>query len=124
MLARSGATTTYFWDATTYVAQLVTDGTLGAAGQSAIEATAISILAEKAKASNSRTIAISVFYSPPAASSIYGRPTFADQQKLFVLSAARTGMAKSGAAWAQSAANGSMPNQIKIEKTGTLPPAQ
>jgi hypothetical protein len=125
ILARNGEQATYLWDASQYVSALVKARRFGDDGLHAIEATGISALANKAAESSARTLILKVVYTKSGAvSPVYGVSTFIGVENVFTMTVSRADLVKNGAAWAQSAANGSPPPQIKIDVTGQLPPPQ
>src|ERR1700680_415833 len=97
ILARSGAQSTYLWDASPYVAQLVTERNVDDAGMRAIEATAVTILRDKAASSRAKTLILRIVYTRSGAvSPVYGTLTFAGVEKLATLTAARDAIEKRG----------------------------
>ncbi|HVS46755.1 MAG TPA: hypothetical protein VMS32_08815 [Verrucomicrobiae bacterium] len=125
ILARSGAQSTYLWDATKYVTQLVVDKDLGTQGMRDLQATAMQTLADKARNSKSESILLSVLYSKIGAiSPVYGTATFAGVEKVLTLTASRIEIAKNGSRDAAMLLAGQTPPGIKVVVTGALPPIQ
>jgi len=125
ILARSGVQSTYLWDATPYVAQLVADKNVGDAGLRALEGTAVSVLRDKAASSHAKTLILRVVYTRSGeVSPVYGTLTFNGVEKLATLTAARDAIVKYGAAWAQDVADGRIPRELKVAISGKLPPSQ
>jgi len=124
ILVRGGATAEYLWDATSYVGKLVSSDTLGSAGMRAIEATSVAALAQEATESRAATLSLRVVYKPLSANSIYGKPTFAGQKGLLVVTVPRVGIAKNGANWARSVADGKIPAPVRLRIVSQLPAAQ
>ncbi len=125
ILARSGATSTYLWDASPYVAQLVSEKNLGDVAMRALEGTAVSVLREKAKSSHSKMLLLRIVYTRSGAvSPAYGTLTFNGVEKLATVTAARDAILKKGSAWPQNVTDGKIPRELKLEITGNLPPQQ
>ncbi len=124
VFARGGSSAAYIWDATAYVNRLTADHLLGSAGLRAIEATAVSALSQKAKSSIAKTLELSVVYRPLSRMSIYGRPVFAGQEKLVIVTLPRADAAAHGAGWAQDVASGRTPPQVSVHVVGKLPPSR
>ncbi len=125
ILARSGVVSTYLWDASPYVAQLVAENNVGVAGLRTLEGTAVTVLRDKAMTSHAKTIVLRVVYTRSGAvSPVYGTLTFNGVEKLAILTAARDAVLKLGAAWAQGVANGKIPHDLKLDITGALPQPQ
>jgi hypothetical protein len=125
ILARSGVQSTYLWEASPYVAQLVADKNVGDAGLRTLEGTAVSVLRDKATSSHAKTLILRVVYTRSGeVSPVYGTLTFIGVEKLATLTVARDAIVKRGAAWAQDVANGKIPHDLKVEITGKLPPLQ
>jgi hypothetical protein len=122
ILAKSGDHAEFLWDATKYVTSLVSDNVLGDAGMHALEASAMSGLADKATTSQATTLTIAVSYKPVGANSIYGKPTFGAAQKLCTITVSKADVVKNGTAWAQSLADGKVPPGVELQATGSLPP--
>ena len=118
ILARSGVQSTYLWDASPYVAQLVADKNVGDAGLRALEGTAVSVLRDKATSSHAKTLIMRVVYTRS------GEVTFNGVEKLATLTAARDIIVKYGAAWAQDVTDGKIPRELKVDISGKLPPPQ
>jgi hypothetical protein len=125
ILARSGAQSTYLWDATPYVAQLVAEKNVGDGGLRTLEGTAVNILHDKARSSQAKTLTLRVVYTRSGAvSPVYGTLTFNGVEKLATFTVARAAITKGGAAWASNVADGKIPHDLKVQITGKLPPAQ
>ncbi len=125
ILARSGPQSTYLWDASPYVAQLVSDKQLGDQGIQALEATAVGELAARAKSSSAQTLAVSVVYQRTGAiSPAYGVATFNGVEKVCTIIVSRATLAKNGLTWAKEIADGHVPPDVTIKVTGQLPPPQ
>jgi hypothetical protein len=125
ILARTGVQSTYLWDATPYVTQLVVDNDLGDTGLRALLGTAMSVLQQKAPLSHAKTLILRVVYTRSGAvSPVYGTLTFDGVEKVTTLTASRDAILKIGAPWAQDLANGTTPHDLKVEITGKLPPPQ
>jgi len=125
ILARSGAQSTYLWDATDYVTQLVSDNDVGAAGMRDLQATAVRALAGKVRNSKSKTILLSVMYTKTGAvSPVYGTATFAGVEKVLTLTARGIEIRKNGLEDAEMLLVGRAPRGIKIIITGVLPPTR
>lgn len=125
ILARSGVQSTYLWDASPYVTQLVADRDVGDAGMRTLEGTAVSVLRAKAASSRAKILILHVVYTHSGAvSPVYGTLTFNGIEKLVTLTVARDVVIKRGAAWAQDVADGKIPHDLKVEITGKLPPPQ
>lgn len=125
ILARSGAQSTYLWDATPYVAQLMTDKNVGDAGLHTLEGTAVSVLHDKALSSHAKTLILRVVYTRSGAvSPIYGSLTFNGVEKLATFTASRNSAVKYGAAWSQEVIAGKIPHDLDVQITGKLPPPQ
>jgi hypothetical protein len=122
IMARAGAAPLYVWNATPYVAQLGTDKLLGDPGLHALEATAVTALAEKAKSQTSSTIAVRVVYEKTGAvSPLYRTATFEGLEDVFTITADRKALVGSAAAWATSLQGGKTPQGLTIAVTGALP---
>jgi hypothetical protein len=125
IMARGGSTPLYVWNATPYVAQLVTDKLLGDPGLHALEATAVTALADKAKSATADTLSMRVVYEKTGAvSPIYGTPTMAGVETVVTLTAERKSLIASGAAWATQVGGGTTPAGLTLAVSGALPPAQ
>jgi len=125
ILARTGPQSTYLWDASQYVAQLVGDKQLGEQGIQALEATAVGELAVQAKASSSQTLAVSIIYQRTGAvSPVYNVATFTGVEKVCTIVVPRADVVKNGSAWANEIADGHVPRDVAITITGKLPPPQ
>jgi len=125
ILARSGAQSLYLWDASKYVAQLVSDKDLGPQGLRDLEATAIKALAAKIRSSRAKSVALSVLYSKTGAvSPVYGTATFAGVEKVLTLSSSRSELVRYAARDADQLLRGANVGAIHVTVTGTLPPAQ
>jgi len=124
ILARAGSAALYIWNATPYVAQLVSDKRLGDGGLNELEATALSILTERAKAAASDTLTVRVFYEKSGAvSPAYGSATFEGMEQLLTLSAERKALGESGSHWSAELLGGKTPTGLSVSVTGALPPA-
>jgi len=123
VLARSGATAIYLWDASPYVASLLKEGVTSDAGMRALEATAVSILADKASTNaDARTLSIRVVYQKTGAvSPAYGTATFNGIEKVMTVSLMRDDAVRSGKQFASDVAAGNVPSQVHIDVTGVLP---
>jgi hypothetical protein len=125
ILARSGVQATYLWDATPYVAQLVSEKDVGDTGLRALLGTAASVLRQKAPSSHAKTMTLRIVYTRSGdVSPVYGTLTFNGVEKVATLIASRDAILKHGAAWAQELAAGKKTPDLKVEITGKLPPAQ
>jgi hypothetical protein len=124
ILAKLGSTSEYLWDATPYVAKLVSDQMLGDDGLRAVEASAVAALVEKAGSSRAEHLKLLVVYRSYSADAIYGSPTFSGQQSLCEITLPRLQAAKSGTNWAQDVADGKPPSDVTFTQTGKLPPSQ
>jgi hypothetical protein len=125
ILARTGVQSTYLWDATPYVTQLVADKDLGDTGMRALLGTAMSVIRLKAQTSHSKTLSLRVVYTRSGAvSPAYGTLTFNGVEKVATLTASRDSILKLGAGWAQEVADGKNPHGLAVEITGKLPPPQ
>ncbi len=123
ILARSGPQSTYLWDASQYVLQLVSDKQLGDQGMQALEATAVGELAVRAKSSSAQTLALSIVYQRTGAMNpAYGVATFNGVEKVCTIVVARADVAKNGLMWAEEIADGHVPHAVAIKITGQLPP--
>lgn len=111
------------WDATPYVAQLVSDKVGGEAGMRAVEATALQALAEKSKDLSGTTLTLSVTYARTGAvSPVYKTATFAGFEQLLTIVAKRSALAEHAAAWKTQLAKGTVPRGLTVSVTGKLPP--
>lgn len=125
ILARVGPQSTYVWDASQYIAQLVTDKQLDDQGMHALEATAVGELAVQAKSSSARTLAVTIIYQRTGAvSPVYNVATFTGVEKLCTIAVTRADVAENGAAWSNEIADGHVPHDVAIKVTGKLPPLQ
>ena len=126
VMARSAnGSTLFIWEATPFVAQLVTDKLLGDDGLHALEATAILALAEKAKKASTPAVVLRVTYARTGAvSPVYGTPTFEGVERVVTLSAQRATLEKNADAWSSAFATGATPRGVTVEVTGKLPPPQ
>jgi hypothetical protein len=125
ILARTGPQSTYVWDASQYIGSLVADKQLGDAGMQALEATAVGELADQAKSSSARTLAVTIIYQRTGAvSPAYNVATFTGVEKLCTIIVTRADVAKNGSAWANEIADGHTPPGVAIKMTGKLPPPQ
>ncbi len=125
ILARTGVQSTYLWDATPYVTQLVADKDVGDSGMHALLGTAMSAMLQEAPASHAMTLTLRVVYTRSGdVSPVYGTLTFNGVEKVATLTASRGAIMKFGAVWAQDLANGKFPHDFKVEITGKLPPPQ
>lgn len=122
--ARATASSTLFlWDATPYVVTLVHDHALGDAGLRAIQATAVTALAQRAKTARSRNVALRVLYQKTGAvNPAYGAPTFEGVEVVVLLSAPAKVAARNGAAWAAQLAQGRAAKGLTVRILGRLPP--
>ena len=124
ILAKGGATPEYLWNATAYVAQMTTDKLFGDPAVHALEATAVTVLADKAKTSEAAVVSMQVIYAKTGeVSPIYRAATFTGMEHVFVVSAPRADLAKHAAEWSQQVARGQVPAGLKLDLTGKLPPA-
>jgi hypothetical protein len=122
IMARAGASPLYVWNATPYVAQLGTDKMFGDPGLHAIEATAVTTLAEKAKSQTSSTIAIRVVYEKTGAvSPLYRTATFEGLEDVLTITADRKALLASASPWVTSLQAGKSPQGLTIAVTGALP---
>jgi hypothetical protein len=125
ILARSGPQSTYLWDASPYVAQLVSDKVLGDQGMQALEATAVSELAVRAKSSSAQTLTVSIVYQRTGAvSPAYGVATFNGVEKVCTIVVSRVDVAKNGVMWVNEIGDGHVPHDVAIKISGQLPPSQ
>lgn len=125
LLARAGTDAQYLWNASLYVTHLLADKQGGSDGIHALEATAISALADKSRASQATTVRIKVVYAKTGdVSPVYGTATFTGMEDVLTLSAARSDLAKHAAEWTQQLAAGHVPAHLKVDMTGTLPPVR
>lgn len=122
VLARTGVSASYLWNATPFVARLVADKVLGDEGMRAIEATAIETLAERASRSSAKTLVLKVVYERTGAvSAVYGTPTFSGLENVLTLSADRAALEKNRAAWTKGVQDGGAPKGLTVSVTGKLP---
>lgn len=122
VLARTGVSASYLWNATPFVAKLVADKVLGDAGMRAIEATAIDTLAERAVRSSAKTLVLKVVYERTGSvSAVYGTPTFAGLENVLTLSADRAALLKNRAVWTKAVQDGSAAKGLAVSVTGKLP---
>jgi hypothetical protein len=125
IFARGGRQSTYLWDASQYVAQLVSDKQLGDQGMQALEATAVGELAARARSSSAQTLAVSIVYQRTGAiSPVYGVATFNGVEKVCTIIVSRESVAKNGLTWANEIADGHVPPGVAIKIEGQLPPPQ
>lgn len=125
ILTRAGAEASYTWDSSTYVAQLVNEKVPVAEGLRALEASALSALASKAKTAKATTVSIKVVYSRTGAvSPVYKVATFAGIEKVCTITVRRSDLMKDADSWSSSLAAGTVPAQVKIDVTGRLPEPQ
>lgn len=122
ILARGGVTPMYIWDASNYVVHLVSDRDLGKQGLRDIEASAVTALAQKTANASAKNVMLSVVYKPLAATSIYGKATFAGQKKLILIRADRKSLEKNAGADASRILAGKVPADIHMQVLGNLPP--
>ncbi len=125
ILARSGAHPIYIWDASTYVARLVTDKNVGVDGLRALEATSLLALSERAKASHANELTIQTIYSRTGAvSPTYAAATFGGVERVCTLTASRAALVRSGDKLAHSLQSGMIPPEVRVGLTGKLPDVQ
>ncbi|MDE2482725.1 MAG: hypothetical protein KGN02_11090 [bacterium] len=125
VMARAGSSPIFLWNATDYVAKLVSDKVLGDDGMHALEATAVTGLAQKVASSSAATVAIRVVYAKTGAvSPVYGTPTFTGMENVLTISAPRGALVKNAGPWATQLADGKVPAGVKIVVSGKLPPPQ
>jgi len=125
VLARAGSDAQYLWNASTYVAHLLADKLGDAPGLHALEATALSALAERTRASDAATVRIKVVYAKTGAvSPVYGTATFTGMENVVTLSASRTELVKHADQWARDVSAGRVPPGLDVRVTGTLPPVR
>ena len=123
ILARTGSSALYIWDATPYVAQLVADGDLGSDGMRALEATALRALADRAKGSSADSVALRVvFQKSGAVSPVYGTATFEGMEEVMTLKAERKPLLAAATAWIEDLLHGKPASGLAIDVTGKLPP--
>ena len=119
----TSASTLFLWDATPYVITLVHDRVLGNAGLRAIQATAATVLAQRAKTARSRDVVLRILYQKTGAvNPAYGAPTFEGVEVVAVLSARAKEVVRNGAAWAAQLAKGHAPKGLTVQILGRLPP--
>lgn len=122
ILARGGVSAAYLWNATPFVARLVTEKVLGADGIHSLEATAIEALAERAEHSSANSLSVKIVYARTGAvSAVYGTPTFAGMENVLTLSADRRALLKNHTRWAQNIQSGGPPEGVHVMLTGKLP---
>jgi hypothetical protein len=123
VMARGGAQPLYLWNATNYVAHLVTDKLLGTDGMRALEASALQALVEKISGNTAKVVSLRVVYAKTGAvSPAYGTPTFAGMENVLTVTADRQSLLKHVASWQANIASGRTPAGVRIEVSGALPP--
>lgn len=127
ILARNGNEALFLWDASPYVAQLVAERKTGPEGLHLLEATAISELAKRARASRAKYLRMKVLYMRTGAvSKMYGGRIFAGVEHIVNLGASRRDLLLYGSSWSAEFARGepvgAVQAHLKIEVTGKLPP--
>lgn len=126
IMARSGAASLYLWNATSYVTQLVSDKIFDQQGLHALEETALSEMADRAKNNRSaNTVSIKVFYAKTGAvNPAYGSATFVGMENVVTITAPRANLVRNSEAWISQISSGEVPSEVKIDITGKLPPRQ
>ena len=119
------AEATVLWDATSYVAQLVSEQITDERGMRAIEATGLRALAEKGKGLAAPALTLKVTYAKTGAvSPVYRSETFAGFEPVVTIFAKRVALEQHADAWSTQLANGTIPKGVRVSVTGKLPPAQ
>lgn len=113
------------WDATPFVTQLVSEQLTDERGMRALEATALSALAEKGKSLAAPALTLKVTYARTGeVSPVYKSVTFAGFEPLLTIGAKRAALAQHAGAWSAQLAKGTIPQGLRVSVTGKLPPAQ
>jgi hypothetical protein len=123
ILAKAGSSPLYLWNATLYVAHLVSDKALGDDGLHALEATAVDALGSHVSASSAKMVSLEVVYARTGAvSPVYNAPTFTGMEKVLTISVPCAALVRDRASWSQALASGKIPPGVRIDVTGKLPP--
>jgi hypothetical protein len=127
--ARMGDKPLFLWNATSYVASLVSAHNTGDAGLATLEATALGQLADKLKSVKMETakqITLKVSYlKTGAVSPVYNAATFSDVQELLLISAPSQKLMNEAniARWEGELSKGLVPQDLSVSVLGTLPPS-
>lgn len=120
ILARGGSSAMYIWDASSYAADLIKQRVVGDAAIENVEATAASVLADKARSSSAKTLTLMVFYKPLSAASIYGKPVFGAKHKLLSLSGAASALRANGGKYAEGLLQGKRFPDLHVSVFGKI----
>jgi hypothetical protein len=128
VIARLGPDALVLWDATTVVAQIVSDKATDADANVRLEHGALAALAETAPSlADAKTITVRVIYAKTGAvSPVYGAATFAGVERYATLEISGADARSDAGKWKEAAAAagpaGLFPKSVTFTVTGVLPP--
>lgn len=110
------------WDASARVAELSAAKMVPQDARAVLEAEAVRLLGERAKAARGARTEVRVVYILSRLSASYGNPAAADRGTLFVVSAARADALRA-AAWAAQVRGGRIPRGLTLTVVSEFPAA-
>jgi hypothetical protein len=123
IMARAGTSPLFVWNATPYVVQLGSDKMLGVPGLRALEATALSVLADKSQSLTATNVGIRVVYEKTGdVSPLYRTTTFEGLEEVFTITVDRKTLLKSQQSLVTAVQGGKPAQGLKIDVSGALPP--
>jgi hypothetical protein len=123
IMARAGTSPLFVWNATPYVVQLGSDKLLGDPGLRALEATALSVLADKSRSLTATNVGIRVVYEKTGdVSPLYRTATFEGLEEVFTITADRKMLLASQQSFLTAVQDGKPAQGLKVDVSGALPP--
>jgi hypothetical protein len=124
LLAKTGEQALVIWDATSTVTTIVSDKTPRDVALQTLESQAVTVAASKAPVlPSAKTITVRIIYEMSGdVSPVYKTATFTGFQHLVAVTVPKLDLAKNAASYSKALAAGTVPADVKVDKTGDLPP--